>query len=102
MDYDRHIISDLINENRVNYAKLYQLKNIRKEEYEKLIEQISNTADSILDTPDEYLKQCKVLFTILFSVVKITRQEKDALQDIKSNMEEIRRIRENGAIKKAD
>lgn len=102
MSTDRHIINDLINENRVNFAKKFQLKNLKKEEINKLFEQIGKVADSVLTTPQEYVKECKVLFTILFSVVKITRQEKDLLKDIKLNLEEIGRIKENGANKKAN
>lgn len=102
MSTDRHIINDLINENRVNFAKKYQLKNLKKEEINKLFEQINIVADSVLTTPQEYVKECTVLFNILFSVVKITRQEKDLLKDIKSNLEEIGRIKDNGSNKKAN
>lgn len=102
MNSDKYLINDLVNENRVNFAKLYQLKNLKKEEIGKLFERISTVADSILLTPQEYLKECRVLFNVLFSVVKLTRQEKDLLKDIKSNLEEIGSIRNRGTNKKAN
>lgn len=90
---NKQLIHDLVNENRVFFAKVFQIKKLRKEEVTKLFEEISNVASSVYDDPATYLKKCSVLFNVLFSVVKLTRQEKDTLNDIKNNLREIEELR---------
>lgn len=96
------LINDLIQVNRVNFAKIYSNNKIRKSEINRLFISIESCADSIDISDEEYLKCCTNMFKVLFRVVKITKEKKDILKDIKDNLDEIERIRKNDTNKKTN
>lgn len=102
MNINKCLIDDLLHENKMFFAKNEQLKQVKKEEINRLFQQINFISSIDLDDENNYMNSCRKLHLILANIIRITSQQNELLNNIKSNLNEITRLKNNGANEKTN
>lgn len=91
---NKQIIQDLLEDNKRMFTTINAYSIVVKDKTKKLLTQVSMVVDSVHTT--DYLVECKQLYIDALELVRVRYTCKCMYNDIQENLEEIKRIRQNG------
>lgn len=91
---NKQIIQDLLDENKRMFATINAYNIVVKDKTKKLLTQVSKVSESVHTT--NYLVECKQLYIDTLELVRVRYTRSCMYKDIQDNLEEIKRIRQNG------
>lgn len=92
---DKDLIRDLLIDNRIDIQTISTYERIKERKYRDFMEKVSNVVRKV--GTSEYDNALMEMYSCLLDYIRVRYYIAGHWEDVKKRMEEIKRIRENGA-----